>query len=338
MTDVTTYPCLSSVYDVLLEEGRGRFLDPVSALDAGIFRAVGAGFTADDCDREVQALLALGPDGGLWDHLQHLGAHDLWGMGPLESATICRVTAQRFRQRAEAGVGYDTAGDVDTAQIRVSSFPDKETAEVAISEALRTRRAFVEQWAADPEGLPKIWVSADLGRELGKVVVAEPGGCTRTVDSGVTQVVVVLARRDGRVLVENGYPDLPLVRQWQQHFPLLGHVFGVFFGQDHREEHGGTWEAFERLALTVHEPARSRVAAQLGQLLTLPEPEVQAAVHALGSYVVPADSRAWVERLRWALTAWEAGVPESLRLDLPPQEGEQALTVGGRRWRIPRFR
>lgn len=338
MHDLDPYPCLQAVYEPVQERGRGPFLDRVCALDAGIAAALDAGFTADDCEREVRSLLELGPDGGLWEHLHHLGAHDVWDLAPLESTTICRVTAARFRLRADAGAGHDPAGDVDTAQIRVSTFPDKETAEVAISEGLRTRRPFVEQWATDPEGLPKIWVSADLGRELGTVMVADAEGVTHAVRSSVTQVVVVMARRDGRVFVENGYPDLPLSRHWQQHFPLLGHVFGVFFGQDHRDEHGGTWEAFDRLTLTLHEPARTRVATQLGQLLTLPEPEAQAAVHALGSYVVPADTRAWVERMRWALGAWEAGVPDSLRLDVPPREGERVLEVGGRRWRVPRLR
>ncbi|MGN6331481.1 MAG: RNase A-like domain-containing protein [Motilibacteraceae bacterium] len=338
MTDLRSYPCLRTVYEPLDDRAREKYLDPVSVLDHGIARAMAAGFTAEDCDREVQALLALGPSAQLWEHVDRLGLHEVWGMGPLESTTICRITGERFRLRAEAGAQYDPAGDVDTAQLRVSTFADEATAQRAISEGLRARRSFVEQWAAQPEGLDRIWVSTDLGRELGTVMVAEPGGGTRAIRSGVTQVVVVMARREGRVLVENGYPDLPLAHQWQQHFPLLGNVFGVFLGQDHRDEHGGPWEAFERLALTLHEPARSRVATQLGQLLTLPEAEVRAAVHALGSYLVPADSRAWVERIRWALTAWEAGVPDSLRLDLPPQEGETALTVGGRRWRIPRLR
>jgi hypothetical protein len=338
MTDLTSYPCLRTVYEPLDDRPREEYLDPVSVLDDGIARAMTAGFTAEDCEREVQTLLALGPSAQLWEHVHQLGAHDVWGMGPLESTTICRITGERFRLRADAGAHYDPAGDVDTAQLRVSRFADEATAQTAISEGLRTRRRVVEQWAAQPEGLDRIWVSADLGRELGTVMVAEPTGGTRAITSGATQVVVVMARREGRVLVQNGYPDVSLAYQWQQHFPSLGHVFGVFFGQDHRDDHGGSWEAFDRLTLTVHEPARTRVATQLGQLLTLPESEVRAAVHALGSYVVPADSRAWVERIRWALTAWEAGVPRSLRMDLPPEEGETALTVGGRRWRIPRFR
>lgn len=339
MRDLTSYPCLRAVYEPLDDRARKEYLDPVSVLDDGIARAMAAGLSAEDCEQEVRSLLALGPSAQLWEHVHHLGAHEVWGMGPLESTTICRVTAERFRLRAEAGAQYDAQGDVNTGQVRVSRFADEETADGAVSEGLRSRRSFVERWAVEPEGLSRIWVSADLGRDLGKVVVPAPGGGTRHITSGVTQVVVVMARGDGgRVFVENAYPDLPLVHQWQQHFPLLGHVFGVFFGQDHREEDGGPWEAFDRLTLTLREPARSRVAHQLGQLLALPEPEVQAAVHALGSYVVPADTRAWVERMRWALTAWEAGVPRSLRLDLPAEEGETALTVGGRRWRIPRFR
>ncbi|HEU4675360.1 MAG TPA: contact-dependent growth inhibition system immunity protein [Motilibacteraceae bacterium] len=191
---------------------------------------------------------------------------------------------------------------------RVSSWADRETAEAAVTEVLRAHRAFVEAWAADAQGQPRIWMSADLGRELGEVMLRaeHPGDAPARVSSGVTQAVVVMARVPEGVFVQTSYPDLPLDPRWPQRFPDLAHIFGGWFGQDWDEEFGTVYNAFDMVTRRLHAPARDRAVAQLGELLALPEPDVQAALHALGSYAVPEQAAAWVERLHWALSSWPA--------------------------------
>lgn len=297
------FPCLDEVFGQFWEGALERYSDPVAVLDGGIGEARALGFTASDCREEVAELLTH-PDST--DLLEELGGTQVRNLAVRVGVeTFCESAATRFARQGAS----QTGGYLDPVPLpRVSSWADRETAEAAVTEVLRANRSFVEDWAANPQGQPRIWMSADLGRDLGQVMqrAEQPGDDPVRVGSGVTQAVVVMARVPEGVFVQTSYPDLPLDPQWPQRFPDLAHVYGGWFGQDWDEEFGTPYRAFDMVARRLHEPARARAVAQLGELMALPEPEVRAALHALGSYAVPEQSAAWAERLHWALSSWPA--------------------------------
>ncbi|MGN6331480.1 MAG: contact-dependent growth inhibition system immunity protein [Motilibacteraceae bacterium] len=300
---MSSFPCLVEVFGQFWEGALERYADPVAALDGGTGEARALGFVPGDCREEVAELLA---------HAEALSLIEELGGGRLRNLAVrrgvevlCETTATRF-ELSETG---QAGGYLEPVPLpRVSSWADRETAEAAVTEVLRAHRSFVEAWAADAQGQPRIWMSADLGRELGEVMLRaeQPGDAPARISSGVTQAVVVMARVPEGVFVQTSYPDLPLDPQWPQRFPDLAHLYGGWFGQDWDEEFGTLYYAFDVVTRRLHAPARDRVVAQLGELLALPEPDVQAALHALGSYAVPEQAAAWVERLRWALSSWPA--------------------------------
>jgi hypothetical protein len=300
---VSGFPCLAEVFGQFWEGALERYTDPVAALDGGIGEAKALGFASGDCREELAELLA---DPEAPRLLEELGGGRLRNLAVrLGVGALCESTASRFEL---LGI-KQSGGYLESMPLpRVSSWTDRETAEAAVTEVLRAHRPFVEAWAADAQGQPRIWMSADLGRELGEVMLRaeQAGDAPARVSSGVTQAVVVMARVPEGVFVQTSYPDLPLDPQWPQRFPDLAPVFGGWFGQDWDEEFGTVYYAFDMVTRRLHAPARDRAVAQLGELLALPEPDVQAALHALGSYAVPEQSAAWVERLHWALSSWPA--------------------------------
>lgn len=303
------YPAIDAVLAGCWEYLENDWIDPVELVDAGLWDATRGGTSLEDCAREAERFAEEMASDEPYRVLRRLGGHaaELLTRSPVQDMHLLSARARYWESRE-----LPSPREMhDPAPLpRVSAWTDRETAEAAVTEVLRANRAFVEAWAGDPQGLPRIWLSADLGRELGRVMLRaqEPDGEPERVSSGVTQAVVVMARVPEGVFVQTSYPDLPLDPHWPQRFPDLPHVYGAWIGQDWDEEFGSVYYAFELVTRRLAEPARRRVVAQLGELMALPEPDVRAALHAMGSYALPEQCAAWVERLQWALSSWPASV------------------------------
>lgn len=303
------YPGVSAVLEGCWAYHESDWVDVVQLVDVGLWNAgcdgVSLAACAEQAERFAREVRADEP----WRHFQRIGGSDarLFTGHHVDDMQLLALRARHWQARQLPAHEFI---DEPPPLPRVSSWADRETAEAAVTEVLRANRAFVEAWAGDPQGLPRIWLSADLGRELGRVMLRaqEPDGEPERVSGGVTRAVVVMARVPEGVFVQTSYPDLPLDPQWPQRFPDLPHVYGAWIGQDWDEEFGSVYYAFELVTRRLAEPARRRVVAQLGELMALPEPDVRAALHAMGSYALPEQCAAWVERLQWALSSWPASV------------------------------
>ena len=124
---------------------------------------------------------------------------------------------------------------------------------------------------------------------------AENGAPAETTVAA-TGAVVLLQRDhgDGQVYIATAYPELSLEVAIRERFPDLCNAFGGYFGQDMG---ASPWGMRTNLLTSTSDPARSRMRAQLAELLTLDDHQLPAAVHSLGSYVLPVPLRPWVRRL-----------------------------------------
>ncbi|HEU4675359.1 MAG TPA: RNase A-like domain-containing protein [Motilibacteraceae bacterium] len=309
------YPMLAKVLDGFYDGTSEAYVDVVEVLDVGL-HALALDGRLHDVVAETRRLREEIDDD------EDLLLHRLVGSDVFLPTGVLDVDLQLLAARALHWVEHGLPPvrpyfGTPAPLPRVSSWSDRETAEAAVSEVLRAHRSFVESWAANPEGQPRIWVSADLRRELGAVMLRaeEPGEEPRRLSSEVTQAVVVMARVPEGVFVRTSYPDLPLDPEWASRLPDLAHVFGAWFGQDMAEDGRTVYKTFFLVAARLNEPARTRVVAQLGQLMRLPEPDVRSALHALGSYALPEQADVWLERLHWALSSWPAELPVDAPLD-----------------------
>lgn len=309
------YPLLSEVLGGYWDGSSETYVDGVEVLDVGLSDPAREGRLLDVVAETQRLRQEIDGDEGVL--LRRLGGPDVrLPTGHLDvDLELLAARAQHWVERGLPAVRRYLNAPAPLP--RLTSWTDRGTAEGAVTEVLRVHRDFVESWVAEPSGLPRIWLTADLGRELGEAVLRadEPDGVLQRLTSGVTQAVVVMARVPEGVFVQTSYPDLPLDPDWASHLPDLPHVYGAWFGQDLDEDDRTVYDTFSLVAARLNEPARSRVIAQLGQLMTLPEPDVRAALHALGSYALPEQCAAWVERLRWALSSWPARLPVDAPLD-----------------------
>ena len=124
---------------------------------------------------------------------------------------------------------------------------------------------------------------------------AQDGGpLTQTVAANAAVVLVQRDPGDGQVYIASAYPEVNLDVATRDRFLDLCNAFGGYFGQDMDTV---PWRMRGNLLGSTVEPARSRLRAQLAELMTLDDPQLAAAVHSLGSYLLPVPLRSWVRRL-----------------------------------------
>jgi hypothetical protein len=183
---------------------------------------------------------------------------------------------------------------------RFSKFTDRETANAACTDVLRANEARLRAWSADSEGLWRQHYYADVGHVVGTVKDTR-----RDLESPVSSAVVVmrLDHETRQPFVYDAYPELPLDVATRRRYPDLPHLFGAYFG----DVPDRPWPAQQNFLASTKEPARSRVRAQLDELLALDDDALGAAVEALGSHVLPSATRTWVELIRWRLDRDDAG-------------------------------
>ncbi|HEU4567173.1 MAG TPA: hypothetical protein VFR99_04000 [Marmoricola sp.] len=291
------YPVLDVVLTSFYQCRNDDLLDPIAAIDEGVDNARGRGKEAAE---DFRRLLADEPDPKqLGRRLSALGLDEWWFL-PGDLHAQCRLAARRMESYPLRGREYvdASAGPLE----RASRWISEKVGERAVRRTLERYRGELELWTSNQGGLPRVCLGVDLGEELGwATVVGEEG------DQVARSCVVVVEWDEVQPTVKASYPDRTWDSRWRQALPDLVHVFGGYFGQHTLAEFRGEWDAFGAVMRLLGSPARARVAAQLAQLLTLPEPEAKEAVRNLGSYVVPPDTLGWIERLHWVLAEIDAG-------------------------------
>jgi hypothetical protein len=184
---------------------------------------------------------------------------------------------------------------------RAARFTDLETAETAVTEALRAHEREVRAWASDQGGWVRQHYFHDTGRDIGRVMTREDGGQSRPA----TAVVVVMAMdaESGNPYVLTSYPEVQLDVERRRQYPDLCHWFGGWFNQDH----GIAWNESQDVQVSTTDPARSRVREQLTRLLEEPDDaELLRVLEACGSYCLPKIwTRVWIYRTLWRLDAFD---------------------------------
>lgn len=186
---------------------------------------------------------------------------------------------------------------------RTSRFFSEDAANDVATSVLREHEDAVRAWAADTGGWWRLHLYADLGSPTGVVRLAD-------VDDPVTATAAVVLMKmnyaDGVPFIATTYPEVTLDEGIRARWPDLCQVFGGYFGQDWSASDGTVWSAQRHMLSVTRAPARDRMRGQLDELLTVVgDEEFRAALHALGSYVLPVDARVWVERMRWRMDAFD---------------------------------
>lgn len=191
---------------------------------------------------------------------------------------------------------------------RASRFTDPESANRAVTDVLRARQDRFRSWAAAPAGPPRLYLYADLGRELGTVKHRrgpdDPDGPVQPV----TACAVLMGRdpHGDTPVVYAAYPEIALAPDAADRYPDLALLFGGYFGQDYDVLDGTRWAAERSFNTVTPAAVRDRVVGQLESLLGEPEEGIGAAIEALGCYVRPVQARRWVRGLhrRMTLVDW----------------------------------
>lgn len=290
---VQRYPLLRRVLTSFWQHRNEYLLDPIAALEEGAESADADGALIA---RELRQLVADEPDQKqLNQRLIALGMDDMWFL-PGNTHAQCLLAARRLDGFSPRGRDFEDLQPVPLE--RATSWRSEEVAQRVVRRTLELYRGELELWTGQQNGLPRVWLSVDLGDDLGLVTEAADKSL---VGSRTTCCTVVLKWGETRPDVRASYPDVVLEQQWRKALPTLPHVFGGYFGQHCLEEFVSEWDAFGAVLNWFDPPARGRVVDELAQLLTLSEPEAQVAVRNLGSYVVPPDTLGWLERLHWVL-------------------------------------
>ena len=271
-------------------------VDAGAALEYGISSSYSYGELAAAAG-EIRAMLDRAPDDDAF-------LQEMIGLGlqiPLPEGTSWRAWGEHVLARVEEAIGDPATIEVDAVQERfklprTSRFTDRDTANTACTLVLRAHETRVRAWSADPGGWWRCHLYADLGRQIGVVLGRAEDGEPATRKVPVSGAVVLMQRRhdDGQVYIATAYPEVPLDTGIRERYPDLCHAFGGYFGQDMDTT---PWGMRNKLLGSTRDPARSRMRAQLGELLTVDDQQLAAAVHSLGSYVLPVPLRPWVRRL-----------------------------------------
>lgn len=295
------YPTLADFFRDYFPNYGISVIDELEILD-GAVRAHGAESIAQDLRRLLDDIQE---DEEVDPLLEKLGQFEVWWI----PGKTDRETVERALERVESWLSRDDVPDIDYHLGGIAPLPSRsrwlsaEDGEQLLAELLGRSAAQVEDWLRAPQGRPRLRLTLAAEREVGVVELPGPERWS-PVGEGVTQVVAVLGRGEAGAQVLACFPDLARDPSWARRYPELEQVLGCFFSQAWPQIDERVWKNWIDLVYTLGQPARGRAAEQIADLMQLPEPEVQAAVHALGSYVIPENTRAWLERLHWALSRW----------------------------------
>jgi len=293
-----TFPAASDVLGSGFWPGSEEdFVDPGGALEYGISIAHDERRLAAAA-HEMKLMLDRAPDEGLFeDEMAGFGLLHI----PVPEGNSWRTWGVHALRRVEQALAdpstIETEAEMSRFQLpRTSRFLNKKTADTASTLVMRANEARVRAWSADPEGWWRLHLYADLGHEVGRVLGRAPNGSPAKQTVAATGAVVLLQRHhdDGQTFIATAYPELSLDTAIRARFPDLCNAFGGYFGQDMSTV---PWGMRQNLLTATRDPARSRMRAQLAELLTLDDQQLHAAVHSLGSYVLPVPLRPWVRRL-----------------------------------------
>lgn len=273
-------------------------LDPVLQMDDFIWAEHKEGMLAE-LWFEVQELVRRCPDEQSADRelrrwLDFSGCPD--GPSWLDFLGTVQARVRRGVEHPEL-LRQFTSRDVFCKRMRFSRFPDQSTVERTATLVLRANEAALRAWADDRGGLWRQHYTADLGRPVG-TVTDHTTGFTGEVTAAV--VVMKIDHETGQPFVYDAYPEHPLDEVPRSALPDLPHLFGAYFGDVPEPR----WPAQVNFQVSTSDPGRSRIRAQLDDLLTCDDDTLRAALIALGSHVVPDAHRYWVELLRWRMDAY----------------------------------
>jgi hypothetical protein len=269
-------------------------LDPVFLMDAWLWSASQCGELAA-VHEQMQALVARTPDEAAAEQNLHTFLSQA-GLPETDSYLgFLHLAASRVaRAVADPSQLVPLNDDLSVRRHRFSKFTDKETANAACTDVLRANEAHLRAWSADFEGLWRQHYYADVGHVVGTVKDTR-----REFEGPVTAAVVVmkLDHETRQPFIYDAYPELPLDVATRRRYPDLPHLFGGYFG----DVHDSPWPAQQNFQASTKDPGRSRIRAQLDELLALDDAALAAAVEALGSHVLPRNMPVWVELIRWRL-------------------------------------
>ncbi len=299
------------------EESREEFYDCDAALEAGVRQMRQFGRTPRRGRDELAELLAL--DLSDFD----LARRTIWPDLPAGGST--HEFLRYVLTRVDAELAHPAVLDADLGRIddraqpmaHRSRFPDKDTAEEATTLVLRAHEDRFRSWAADQQGVARLWLAADLGRPIGWVT---PWPRRAQLDRGeplpprieTSTCVAVLRMEESvdRPVVLASYPELPLDPAVRERWPDLTALLGGYFNQDTVQLNGSFWDA-ERAFNELSSPeVIARVADSLDRLLAEGQthPELRETLHSLGSCTLPDDTVRWVTGLHRRMTQidWHA--------------------------------
>lgn len=289
-------------------------LDPETPLDQGISQIKWRGKDLSRARTELAHLLDNESDDGEL-HLRTVGYVPLPAGGSARSwlrYVAARLAGADLSPEIPSGDFGGLEPDSEGTMHR-GRFPDEQTANRASTLVLRAHEAQVRAWAADPAGVPRLHVVAEVGSALGGPVgwvtdVDERGRPSGgQVETGTCVVLLTLAE-PGRPVVLTSYPELPVDVRLRERYPTLPALFGAFFNQDVIARDRTRWAA-ERIFHRDTAPAVvARIADELGALLddtAGDDAALQRALHALGSCTLAVDPRRWVRGLRRRITDLE---------------------------------
>lgn len=287
-----------------------HFVDPGAALEWAVTTSHFS-HKLQGAERELTEILAAAPDdAAIMPVLADFAVdHVALPEGNSWRAWVVQVLARVREALAEpATISPDQVNGLGLLA-RTGRFTDLETANAAATDVLRAHEERVRAWSQDAGGWWRLHLYADLARPVGVVLERTPGGAPAENTTPASGTVVLMRRLpDGQVYVATAYPELPLDVAVRERFADLCTVFGGYFGQD---MDAVPWEMRGNLLACTGDPARSRMREQLAELLTLGDPQLGAAVHALGSYVAPVPLRPWVQRLWTGIDAYDWHHPDA---------------------------
>jgi len=270
-------------------------VDPGASLEYGLWCSYGNG-ELETAASEIRQMLVRAPTDDAFEK-------EMTGLGlqvALPEGKSWRAWGEHVLVRVAEAIADPSTIEDDPVQEpfrlpRTSRFTDLDTANTASTLVLRAHEERVRAWSEDSGGWWRLHLYADLGKEVGVVLGRGADGAPAREPVPVSGAVVLLRREpSGQVYIATAYPEAPLDVTVRERFPDLCNVFGGYFGQDMDTV---PWEMRNNLLGVTRDPARSRMRTQLADLLTLDDQQLAAAVHSLGSYVLPKQLRPWVRRL-----------------------------------------
>jgi hypothetical protein len=255
---------------------------------------------------DLQRLLKASPDEhtaeeNLMPWLSQTGVPD----GPTYREFLKGILA-RVRQALDDPASIPDPGPEERTKTipRMTWYLTKENGDRVATDVLRAHERQLRAWAEDPGGWwRQQYYVPDLGYQTGAFL-----SCMGQEYGDPVFGATVVMRRDhetGQPFIMHTYPEITMATDVRQELPDLCHLFGGYFGLGCNDE-GGPLTTQHNFQSSTKEPARGRVRQQLDVLLTQEDDDaLRLAVEHLGGYMAPVAMRAWIQRLRWRMDAFD---------------------------------